>query len=71
MAKNEKNSIFVNDVEYDVESLTDQQKMLVNHVSDLDRKISSAQFNIDQLNVGREAFFSMLTQSLETSEETE
>ncbi len=71
MAKDEKKSIFVNDVEYDVESLTDQQKMLVNHVSDLDRKISSAQFNIDQLNVGREAFFTMLTQSLETSEETE
>ena len=71
MAKDEKKSIFVNDVEYDVESLADQQKMLVNHVSDLDRKISSAQFNIDQLNVGREAFFTMLTQSLETSEETE
>ena len=38
---------------------------MVNHVSDLDRKIGSTQFNLDQLNVGREAFVNMLTQSLE------
>lgn len=71
MAKTEKNSIFINDVEYDVESLTDEQKILVNHIADLDRKLGSAKFNIDQLTVGREAFFNMLTQSLQSSEETE
>jgi hypothetical protein len=37
---------------------------MVNHVADLDRKISSSQFNIDQLNVGRGAFMNMLTDSL-------
>ena len=37
---------------------------MVNHISDLDRKLSSARFNLDQLNVGREAFVSMLTKSL-------
>jgi hypothetical protein len=71
MAKNETNSIFINDVEYDVESLTDEQRILVNHIADLDRKLGSAKFNIDQLTVGREAFFNMLTQSLQSSEETE
>jgi len=36
----------------------------VNHVHDLDRKIGSSQFNLDQLNVGRNAFMNLLTESL-------
>ena len=36
----------------------------VNHLVDLDRKISSSQFNLDQLNVGKQAFLSMLRESL-------
>ena len=39
---------------------------MVNHISDLDRKLSSARFNLDQLSVGREAFVNMLARSLET-----
>jgi hypothetical protein len=65
MAEN-KNTITINGTEYTEDQLTDQQKVMVNHVSDLDRKIGSTQFNLDQLNVGREAFVNMLTQSLET-----
>jgi hypothetical protein len=66
MGKTEKNpTITVNDKEYTEDQLTDQQKVMVNHVSDLDRKIGSTQFNLDQLNVGREAFVNMLTRSLE------
>ena len=42
--------------------------MLVNHCLDLDRKIASAQFNLDQLRVGRDAFVKMLKDSLETKE---
>lgn len=68
MAKNENKTITVNDIEYDVDSLTQEQVQMVNHVSDLDRKLSSARFNVDQLNVGREAFVNMLTQSLTTPE---
>jgi hypothetical protein len=63
MAEN-KNTITINGTEYTEDQLTDQQKVMVNHVSDLDRKIGSTQFNLDQLNVGREAFVNMLTQSL-------
>ena len=70
MAKNEKNTITVNDKEYNVDDMTDQQKVLLNHVADLDRKLSSAQFNLDQLNVGRDAFINMLAQSLEAEDET-
>ena len=38
---------------------------MVNHISDLERKIGSTQFNLDQLTVGKNAFINMLAQSLE------
>jgi hypothetical protein len=69
MAKKDKNTITVNDVEYDVNEFTDEQKALLNHVQDLDRKLGNAQFNLDQLMVGREAFVQRLAMSLEAPEE--
>jgi len=65
MAKKEKTPITVNDKEYYVEDMTDQQVTMLNHVQDLERKLANAQFNLDQLNVGREAFVNMLAASLE------
>jgi len=69
MAKDEKKTITVNDVEYNMDDLTDQQKVMVNHIADLDRKLSSARFNVDQLQVGREAFINLLTNSLEAKDD--
>jgi hypothetical protein len=74
MAKNEKKTITVNDVEHNVDDLTEQQVAMVNHIADLDKKLGSLRFNMDQLNVGREAFVNMLTASLaevESAEEAE
>jgi len=71
MAKNEKKTITVNDVEHNIDDLTEQQVAMVNHISDLDKKMGSLRFNLDQLNVGREAFFKMLTDSLAVKENTE
>jgi len=65
MAKNENKTITVNDVEHNIEDLTEQQIAMVNHVADLDKKLGSLRFNMDQLAVGREAFVNMLTKSLE------
>ena len=65
MGKNEKTPIVINDKEYLIEDLTQEQQVMVNHISDLDRKLSSARFNVDQLSVGREAFVNMLARSLE------
>jgi hypothetical protein len=65
MAKKEKTPITVNDKEYFVEDMTEQQVTMLNHVQDLDRKLANAQFNLDQLNVGREAFVNMLAAALE------
>jgi len=68
MGKTEKNpTITINDKEYDIESMTDQQKIMINHIADLDRKISTTQFNLDQISIGREAFVNRLTASLEES----
>ena len=64
MGKNEKTPIVIDGVEYTYEDLTQEQQVLVNHVADLDRKISSAQFNLDQLQVGKNAFFGLLKNSL-------
>lgn len=71
MGKNEKTPITVNDIEYFVEDMTDEQKTLLNHVNDLGRKMDNARFNIDQLAVGRDAFVARLATSLENPEEVE
>ena len=69
MAKDEKKTITVNDVEYNLDDFTQEQSILLNHVQDLDRKLSNAQFNLDQLMVGREAFVARLAASLEAEPE--
>jgi hypothetical protein len=71
MGKNEKTPITVEDQEYFVEDLNEQQQLMVNHITDLDRKISNARFNLDQLAFGREAFVNALTQSLRQAETDE
>jgi len=71
MAKNENKTITVNDVEHNIEDLTEQQIAMVNHIADLDKKLGSLRFNMDQLNVGREAFVNMLTASLAEAENAE
>ena len=64
MSNNTKPQLTIDGVEYDVEKLTDQQRVLLDHVVDLERKVGSAKFNLDQLSVGRDSFFNMLKQSL-------
>jgi len=64
MAKDEKKTITVNDQTHNIEDLSEQQVSMVNHLQDLERKISNARFNVDQLSVGREAFIKLLEESL-------
>lgn len=68
--KKEKESqvVVINDVEYKVDDLTEQQVMLVNHVADLDRKLAQSQFNLDQLQGGREHFMKNLEVELKDVE---
>jgi hypothetical protein len=64
MANKQPQIVTIDGVEYVAEKFNEQQVALVNHVADLDRKIGSTKFQLDQLQVGRDAFFSMLKQSL-------
>jgi len=68
MVEKQTKTITINDKEYTEDQLTDQQKVIINHIADLDRKMGSAQFNLDQLTVGRDAFVAMLNQSLEQAD---
>ena len=65
MAEKQTKTISINGADYTEDQLTDQQKVMINHIADLDRKIGSTQFNLDQLQVGKDAFVNMLTRSLE------
>ena len=65
MAEKQPTTVTINGTDYTEAQLTDQQKVMINHVADLDRKIRSARFNLDQLQVGRDAFMGALTKSLQ------
>lgn len=71
MTEKKTNVITINGTDYTEDQLTDQQKVMINHIADLERKIASTEFNLDQLRVGREAFINLLTQSLTEQETTE
>lgn len=62
----EKETIIIDEAEYALNDLTDEQKVLLSHVQDLDAKLNQVRFNFDQLNVSREAFAEKLAASLET-----
>jgi len=64
--KKEKPVLNLDDKEYVIEDMTDEQKMMVNHINDLQNKQNTNQFMADQLSVGKEAFIKMLRKSLET-----
>jgi len=66
---NTKTPITIDGVEYQFEDLTQEQQVLFNHCIDLDRKLASARFNVDQLQVGKDAFFAMLKNALEKNPE--
>ena len=64
MGKKEKTPIVIDEQEYFYEELTDEQKAYVNHIADLDRKISSSKFNLEQLQFGKQAFVKALKEIL-------
>ena len=72
MAKKEKEqkpTLNFDGVEYDIENMSDEQKMMVNHINDLQNKQNTNQFMADQLQVGKEAFINMLKSSLSAGDE--
>ena len=68
MAKKEKEKpavLTLDEKEYVIDEMTDDEKMLLNHINDMQSKINTNQFMHDQLEVGKEAFINKLRESLE------
>lgn len=64
MGEDKKPVITIDDKDYEQDQLTDTAKACINHINSLDQKIASAQFNLTQLQVGREAFVEKLKAEL-------
>jgi|TARA_R100001086_G_scaffold243569_1_gene172480 hypothetical protein len=71
MAKEQKKEavLKIDEKEYLIDDLTKEQKVMVDHVADLERKINSSTFNLQQLNFGKQAFIDALKASLEKDSE--
>ena len=60
--------VTIDGVEHDANTFTEEQVLLLNHCMDLDRKIASTQFQMQQLQVGKYAFLKMLKDQLAASQ---
>lgn len=70
MAKDKQTQIVtIDNVEYDANNFNEEQVALFNHCLDLDRKIGSTNFQLQQLNVGKSAFVNLLKESLTAPKE--
>jgi len=68
MAKKDKETLVINDKEYKVDDLTQEQIAMVNHINDLTNKLKSMNFNREQLQFGYDAFVKTLKESLENEQ---
>ena len=72
MSKNKKENsdetVTIDGEEHLVSSLEPKQIAMINHINDLDRKINTTQFNLEQLQFGRQAFVNGLSQSINIQE---
>jgi len=71
MAKKEKEkpTLKLDGEDYDMDSMSDTQKTMINHLTDLDRKIQGSEFNLVQLRFGKQAFVDALKASLNNGEQ--
>ena len=73
MAKKEKKEqpvLSLDGKEYVIEDMTVEEKQMINHINDMQNKINTNAFIREQLEVGKEAFISMLRTTL-TEEKVE
>ena len=70
---NKKQSAMINldGKDYDVNDMTDNQKVIINHIQDLTRKMETTQFNLQQMQVGKDAFVGLLKSELNKDENTD
>jgi len=71
MATKQPQIVTIDGIEHDVETFSEQQVLLLNHTVDLDRKIGSTQFQLQQLQVGKDAFLKLLKDELAKPQDVE
>jgi hypothetical protein len=64
MEKQKSQIVTIDGVEHDANTFTENQILLLNHTIDLDRKIGSTQFQLQQLQVGKDSFLKLLKDAL-------
>ena len=69
--ENKKPVLVLDDKEYHYDNLEEDQKVMVAHINDLNRKIDGTTFNLQQLQYGRQAFINSLKESHEKEKEEE
>jgi hypothetical protein len=63
--------VAIDGTEFNANDFTEQQTLLLQHCIDLDRKIGSTQFQLQQLQVGKDSFLKLLKEALATTEKVE
>ena len=61
--------VTVGDVDYSVDDMTDEQKMIYAHIENVKRKVNSARFNLEELEVCQNSYVQALVNSLSASDE--
>ena len=67
----EKQMVTIDGKEYDFVELEDGQQYLVKQLRDVNRKIATAMFDLDQLSAAQDMFSKMLMASLKEPEKKE
>ena len=62
--------VTIDGVEHDANDFNENQILLLNHTIDLDRKIGSTQFQLQQLQVGKDSFLKLLKDALAADTDT-
>lgn len=68
MEQNQVKTVTIDGVEYEIEKLSAESKLALSHVADLDQKLAGIDYQRQQLQVGRDAFFSILKSELAKQE---
>jgi hypothetical protein len=67
--KQKEQTVTIDGKEYKESDFTIEQVNMINHVSDLDRKLQTSMFNLEQIQFGRDGYMAKLTESLESKGE--
>jgi len=63
-----KTTILIDDTEHVYEDMSDKQKVIIEHITDLGHKSRKAQLELDQISVAKTGFVNMLKESLAEAE---